>query len=336
MNLTEFDTDPPSISTDTTSSWDGAEHEQGPSSTPGKAVKTRHKDLWFYDGSIVLSVESSLFRVHQTVLALHSKFFERLFANPQPPECETIIDGCHVMPMQEDEKDVVDLLNAVYTPGHFDTLTPDSHLDDVLTFIKGILRLSTKYMFPKLRERCIALLLAKLPSTFEHYLTLPNQEEYGADTLMHAILLAKQNQVFEALPYVYYCAACLPHNRLPEYVASNISRMDKDIIDAGRNRLVTTQIEITQEFVLGFERERERELENVCICHPNQRLQVLLPPLHPLRDYDYWSKLTVCTNCVLYYQTGYLRRRRNVWNQLPEYFRLPPWEELKKKTWVIL
>ncbi|KAJ3507996.1 hypothetical protein NLJ89_g5998 [Agrocybe chaxingu] len=182
----------------------------------------RHESFWMYDGSIVLHVQNTLFRVHQTILAAHSEVFATLFTVPQP-EGEDMIDGCHVVELHDHERDFEDLLAAVYRPDHFDTLPIDADLDTVMIFIGGILRLSTKYVVRYLRQRCISLLLTKLPPTFEAYeaksaLTSPPgnspAERYRSDTVMRAIRLAQDNNVLEALPYAYYCVSRFPHKRL--------------------------------------------------------------------------------------------------------------------------
>ena len=81
------------------------------------SVPTRHPNFWLYDGSIVLSVESCLFRVHQTILANHSEIFSDLFTVPQPEEeAEEMIEGCRIVHLSDDENDFVDLLNAIYRP----------------------------------------------------------------------------------------------------------------------------------------------------------------------------------------------------------------------------
>ena len=78
---------------------------------------TPHPDFWLYDGSIVLSVESCLFRVHQTILANHSEIFSDLFTVPQPVEdAEEMIEGCRIVHLSDSESDFVDLLNAIYRP----------------------------------------------------------------------------------------------------------------------------------------------------------------------------------------------------------------------------
>ena len=79
------------------------------------APPAQHPDFWFYDGSIILSVQNTLFRVHQTVLSKYSEYFAGLFMVPQPPG-EALIHGCHVVELYDKVEDVVDLLKAVYEP----------------------------------------------------------------------------------------------------------------------------------------------------------------------------------------------------------------------------
>lgn len=76
---------------------------------------TKHEQFWFHDGSVILQVESKLFRVHQTILANHSEVFAGLFEVPQPPG-ENMLEGCHIVELHDKEQDFVDLLHAVYNP----------------------------------------------------------------------------------------------------------------------------------------------------------------------------------------------------------------------------
>jgi hypothetical protein len=77
----------------------------------------RHKTFWFDDGSIVLSVEQTLFRVHLSVLCLHSEIliFADMFGIP-PSNGETTIEGCTVVRLPDKAVDFVDLLNVFYDP----------------------------------------------------------------------------------------------------------------------------------------------------------------------------------------------------------------------------
>ncbi|KAF8056502.1 hypothetical protein FPV67DRAFT_1677894 [Lyophyllum atratum] len=61
----------------------------------------------------------------------------------------------------------------IYHPSHFNELSPGADLDVLLTFISGILRLSTKYIILELRRRCITLLVARFPTSYQGYLASP-------------------------------------------------------------------------------------------------------------------------------------------------------------------
>ncbi|KAF9460211.1 hypothetical protein BDZ94DRAFT_1300085 [Collybia nuda] len=201
---------------------DSSSHEPGgnnsnpnpDSKSKSKAAETslspgpvRHMEFWLRDGSIVLSVQDTLFKVHQTILANHSEVFADLFSVPQPQlqipgeggsgdrdgggdvvgatgrvEGRDIVDGCVVVHLYDSSDDFVDLLRAIYYPSHFDNLAPNADLDTLLTFIAGILRLSTKYLIRELRKRCIALLTSRFPTTYQEYLTRsssPPSSSYG-------------------------------------------------------------------------------------------------------------------------------------------------------------
>lgn len=73
-----------------------------------------------HDGSVVLSVENTLFRVHQTILVNHSQVFADLFSLPQPNSSEggdEVIEGCRVVVLSDDSAaDFEHLLGAIYHP----------------------------------------------------------------------------------------------------------------------------------------------------------------------------------------------------------------------------
>lgn len=102
-------------------------------SSQSSVEPTRHSEFWLHDGSIVLCVQETLFRVHQTILANHSEVFADLFRLPQPMEegvgeestsesAMQKIDGCHVVHLQDDVDDFVDLLKAIYHPSYVSSL----------------------------------------------------------------------------------------------------------------------------------------------------------------------------------------------------------------------
>lgn len=87
----------------------------GSDETPPTLDLKRHEEFWLYDGSVVLAVGDTLFRVHKTVLANHSEVFADLFTVPQPLGEDTI-DGCHIVRLHDNREDFIDLLRAMYQP----------------------------------------------------------------------------------------------------------------------------------------------------------------------------------------------------------------------------
>lgn len=77
---------------------------------------SRHPHFYFEDGSIVLDVKRTLFRVHQSVLARQSDVFRSMFSLKQPDSAPTI-DGCPSVELVGDcPKDVEEVLGALYDP----------------------------------------------------------------------------------------------------------------------------------------------------------------------------------------------------------------------------
>lgn len=84
-------------------------------SLPADASLICHPDLWFNDGSIVLKVQTTLFKVHRSTLASHSTVFADMLGIPQPAQLE-MMEGCPVVGLPDDAEDMARLLKAIYDP----------------------------------------------------------------------------------------------------------------------------------------------------------------------------------------------------------------------------
>ncbi|KAL0062935.1 hypothetical protein AAF712_010156 [Marasmius tenuissimus] len=203
---------------------------------------TKHHKFWFYDGSVVLNVESTLFRVHKAILSAHCEVFETLFSIPQLASLkEERIEGCPVVRLAGDKPgDMNDLLSALYFPSyvfspsalltsptsrlmttfsplfsHFDQLQiPSAEPSTMITFISGILRLSTKYLNPLLHTRCISILHTYIPTTLSSYDSPPVKRRLKSDELMLLARLARETNVPTILPYLFYCITRLSPARI--------------------------------------------------------------------------------------------------------------------------
>lgn len=79
------------------------------------AEELTRSDIWHDDGSVVLQVESTLFRVHWSVISLHSPFFRDMRDLPQPAD-QPSIEGCPVVVLHDSSEDVQYFLHALYNP----------------------------------------------------------------------------------------------------------------------------------------------------------------------------------------------------------------------------
>ena len=62
-----------------------------------------HPTLWYDDGSVVLQAETTMFRVHRSILSAQSEIFKDMFAIPQSPtSTDGTVDGCPVITMLGD------------------------------------------------------------------------------------------------------------------------------------------------------------------------------------------------------------------------------------------
>lgn len=308
------------------------------SSTPDwKVVATQHPDFWFSDGSIVLCVDKTLFRVHQTILGKHSEVFEDLFTLPQPIQEEEMVEGCRVVMLHDSKEEFGDLLNAIYDPSYFDDLPSDVDLGQILNFVSGILKLSTKYLIRSFRQRCIALLTSKLPTTFTDYIaksTRDPPEKYDSDSIMRAAVLAQENNVPEILPYAYYCIARMSPRRILQQRTHDISWKDKTVCLVGRERLRMAEMTLSYSFLLVFQRSAMCE-SYLCADargpHAEWHVVDAAKSPNPLRKYTTWSRLNVCHVCVAHCQHLHQKGREEVWDRLPELFELGTWEQLKRQ-----
>jgi len=72
-------------------------------------------EYWFQDGNIVLQVENTLFRVHQSILSRESQIFKDTFSMPQVPSQEDeLIEGCPVVRLSDTAEDMGNIISLLY------------------------------------------------------------------------------------------------------------------------------------------------------------------------------------------------------------------------------
>ncbi|KAJ3504425.1 hypothetical protein NLJ89_g7938 [Agrocybe chaxingu] len=114
-----------------------SDYSEGQSSGTGPRL-LRSKELWFEDGSVIIQVELTQFRVHKTILARSSSIFSHVFQLGEQSASEVVVDGCpvvHVTDSVEMRQFLLLLYDQKYGPDELPTFTQ----------IAAMLRLGRKY-----------------------------------------------------------------------------------------------------------------------------------------------------------------------------------------------
>ncbi|KAH9481913.1 hypothetical protein JR316_0006443 [Psilocybe cubensis] len=293
----------------------------------------RHPDFYFSDGSVVIIVEKTAFRVHQSLLARHSDVFKGMWEVPQPQRADTY-DGCPSVILQDSVNDFVDVMKVLYDTFHFDKINPDTSLSHLITFIAGILRISTKYNMLQLRNKCIDIIQEKFPSSLKGCdEVLTRGIKYVPSEIVRIIPLARETTVPKVLPWAFYLCA---HISVDEILANNVlSWRDKALCLAGKERLWELQKKETHFFLLDF--------KQAPTCTTGCQTRVMVPRQlklsdieslrinpHPLEEYTDWKSLMICIKCQAMVESQHKEGREKVWQKLPTLFHLGTWDDINK------
>jgi len=94
----------------------------------GSGGVTRSK-IWFADGNLVIQAESTQFRVHGSVLSMHSSVLKDCFETPQPTEQETV-EGCSLVHMPDYAADLELVFPILYGNDPQWVLSPLLYIQD--------------------------------------------------------------------------------------------------------------------------------------------------------------------------------------------------------------
>ncbi|KAJ7043716.1 hypothetical protein C8F04DRAFT_1073072 [Mycena alexandri] len=299
-------------------------------------VSVTRSDIWYPDGSVILQAQDTQFRVHWSLLAQSSSFFRDMQALPQPPD-QPSVEGCPVIELHDAVADVKNLLVVLYTP-----MFPSEQTTE-FDIVSALVRLGRKYEFRKLLDWAVGIVMSAIPTRLPDYLSMQfpgkNLIDYNGIEL-EILTLARENDILSALPCAYYfVASSYPQKDLFQGVSKDggdqrlsLASIDLQRCILGRQALLSTQNK--PGYTFGWlpswvpspkcnnpaDCKIRRDAE---ICHRWTKSDVV-------RGFDYATpSRPFCPACTQQTSALIEAGKRKLWEDLPSFFDLPPWDELK-------
>jgi hypothetical protein len=137
-----------------------------------KFSTTRSAAIWFDDGNVILQAENKKFRVHKSILALHSPIMNDMFMLGKPDAdmgSDSVEDGCPVVEMKDDSaSEWEELLSLIYhgyryveskrcSGSAIHSKNRVTRPNEGLSFVQisAMLRLGHKYCFKPYRQEAL-------------------------------------------------------------------------------------------------------------------------------------------------------------------------------------
>ncbi|KIP08881.1 hypothetical protein PHLGIDRAFT_358088 [Phlebiopsis gigantea 11061_1 CR5-6] len=304
-----------------------------------RACSSRSEDVWFEDGTVVLQVENTLFRVYSGLLSRHSPFFKHLFTLPQPPDAECC-DGCPLIKLvADDAEDVRDFLLAIHEIG-----IPNAIAGNAVR-LSAVLQLSSKYEVAELHLKAVEILTPICPVTLSTYYALDAKLRAGESLSVECLL-----NTLPALIAVANAASTAAPHLLPFVLLQLIrtSDGDNDVIFGGvihnnkcimlkphlqtslmngRSTLTRLARDIVYPSVFGHSCPEEGffcDSLRIQVLSELYRWDGFLDPLR--RQANIFAHF--CGSCKNRIKADMFSGRAAVWSELPKAFGLSSWQEL--------
>ncbi|KAF8217107.1 hypothetical protein K438DRAFT_1798313 [Mycena galopus ATCC 62051] len=298
-------------------------------------------ETWRHDGNVVLQAANTQFRVHWSLLALHSSVFRDMEGLPQPPG-QPSVEGCPILELFDDPDDVEYLLKALYIP--------EFHCQRKLPFsaISAFVRLGRKYDFKYLFDSAVARLISEFPATLEEFDAINVDSDFSTiescpGIFFSIIALLSQDNILSALPSAYFFAVI--SNSLAGLFDGDAkedgTRVFLPPVDfrrccIGQQRLLIEQFQPGYTYGWILERQSE-DCTNALRCREAREALAALYLKNPMvvriletpKSQERFLKSKFCSGCVRHAAESMATGRKKTWEELPGFFDLPPWSELR-------
>ena len=231
-----------------------------------------HGTFYLEDGNVEVQCGHTLFRVHTSVLSLHSPVLRRMFTQTILAAAETP-NGCPRISSSDTAKDFATLFKIIYLPGfrrstHILLNCPTDRLpvhrfpernrvSDFATF-SSLLRVTTKYEMPTVRSQVLEVVRDAYPEAFEG---LGSSKPLGETTFSgptphpnEVLNLFVQQKLRSALPMAYYMTARRGPNSLMDRNLPRNATLSPEILQSAIGGLIALrEVELNDSHRLIFE-----------------------------------------------------------------------------------
>ncbi|KAF7315142.1 BTB domain-containing protein [Mycena indigotica] len=286
-------------------------------------------DIWHADGSVVLQARLTQFRVHTSVLSMHSPIFKDMFEISRPDSDGPMVDGCPVVELADNPKDVENILRAFYNP----TLLLQPQLE--FSLVAALIRLGRKYVMEEMWKVGVDILTSEFPNTLAGFDVIIKAQpqskriKWTRASRRDCLRLAKETDIQTVLPCLYY----LNFLAYKDYSKNGTARLDEtsalSCLTELQTFIVATERALRMQFQPGYTLSGLHQMPagctNIAIC-AQERLSIL-PALAPgvclLASAPSMSGLGSSPFCVPC-QEDLIRQwavgREKAWEDLPSIF----------------
>ncbi|KAF9646041.1 hypothetical protein BDM02DRAFT_3189166 [Thelephora ganbajun] len=333
-------TQSPSISIATLSDFTTADTSDDESPTDLTTI-TSHGTFYFEDGNIEVLCGTTLFRVHTSILSLHSPTLRRTFAQTTLATAESP-NGCPRILSSDTSADFATLLKVIYLPG----FPERGKVPDFTTF-SSLLRITTKYEMPTVRSQLLEVVRDAYPETFEG---LDPSKALGESVfggqIPHpnaALNLFVQQKLTSVLPMAYYMAARRGLDSLMDTGLPASARLPPEILHIaikGLTALREMELKEIRRLVFGSKLSYFRSQSSCPSCGAagprvlevhqkvvdrimdSSRSGTKVLQVLSFRDVCGGDLLGFCNSYVEGLEAGHAEMRRKAWTVLPDVFGL--------------
>lgn len=200
----------------------------------------------------------------------------------------------------------------------------------------SILRLSTKYIMPKIRDRSIKQLERHIPITFDKFENHPcnkaSKNYQQCSTLVRVINVARETGVHWVLPMAFYRLSQINPDKSFSDIYTQLSQEDMGTWMHGREVLLEAMLSLGPSEFSTPERCIDATGKDAAFLRILQQ-KMMGPTSNFKRSVLFNINIrqsfpTRCEFCIEDLSTRFSTRRKEGWEKLPGWFGLPSWAEL--------